>query len=76
VEIFTQQKMGKTTNNFFSLFNGVNRFAKWIWRGIYIILAASMIGFSNAYYDEHRWINDIRNVVQQEQVIDDEDTNY
>jgi hypothetical protein len=68
--------MGKTTNKFFSPFNGVKRFAKWIWRGIYIILAASMIGFSNAYYDEHRWINDIRNVVQQEQVIDDEDTNY
>jgi hypothetical protein len=34
-----------------------------------------MIGFSNAYYDEHRWINDIRNNVQQEQVFDDEDTN-
>ena len=34
-----------------------------------------MIGFSNAYYDEHRWINDIRTKAQQEQVFDDEDTN-
>jgi len=34
-----------------------------------------MIGFSNAYYDEHRWINDITNKFKQEQVFDDEDTN-
>jgi len=42
---------------------------------MYIILAASMIGFSNVYYDECRMINEARNFVQQEQVIDDEDTN-
>jgi len=34
-----------------------------------------MIGFSNAYYNESRTLTDIRNWVQQEQVIDDEDTN-
>jgi len=34
-----------------------------------------MIGFTNAYYDESRMINDTRNFVRQEQVIDDEDTN-
>jgi hypothetical protein len=34
-----------------------------------------MIGFSNAYYNESRMLTDIRNWVQQEQVIDDEDTN-
>jgi hypothetical protein len=34
-----------------------------------------MIGFSNAYYDESRMVNDIRSKIQQEQVIDDEDTN-
>lgn len=33
-----------------------------------------MLGFSNVYLDETRMINDIRNFVQQEQVIDDEDT--
>ena len=35
-----------------------------------------MIGFSNALYDENKWINDVRGKIQQEQVIDDEDTNY
>lgn len=39
-----------------------------------MILAACVIGFSNAYYDESRMINDIRCKAQQEQVIDDEDT--
>jgi hypothetical protein len=67
--------MDKQTNKIYSYFNGIKRFTKWIWHWIYIILAASMIGFSNAYYDEHRMINDIRNKVQQEQVFDDEDTN-
>ena len=32
-----------------------------------------MIGFSNAYFDEFRWINDTRNFIQQEQVFKDED---
>jgi len=32
-----------------------------------------MIGFANAYYDEHRWINNTRNFIQQEQVFNDED---
>jgi hypothetical protein len=34
-----------------------------------------MIGFSNAYYNEYRWINNTRNFIQQEQVFDDEDKN-
>ena len=67
--------MDKSTNKFFRYFNGIKRITKWVWRWIYIILAGGMIGFSNAYYNEHRWINDIRNKVQQEQVFDDEDTN-
>ena len=32
-----------------------------------------MLGFSNAYLEENRMINDTRNFVQQEQVINDED---
>jgi hypothetical protein len=68
--------MEKTNYKSFSLFNGIKRVAKWIWRAIYIILAASMIGFSNALYDENKWINDVRGKIQQEQVIEDEDTNY
>ena len=67
--------MDKTKNKFFRCFNGIKRITKWVWRCIYIILAACMIGFSNAYYDEHRWINDITNKFQQEQVFDDEDIN-
>ena len=41
---------------------------------MFMILAACMIGFSNAYYDESRMLTDIRPKYQQEQVIDDEDT--
>ncbi len=33
-----------------------------------------MLGFSNAYLDETRMINDTRNFVKQEQVTNDEDT--
>jgi hypothetical protein len=75
VGLFTQKKMDKSTNKNISFFNRIKRVTKWVWRWMYIILAASMIGFSNAYYDECRMVNDIRNKVQQEQVFDDEDTN-
>jgi hypothetical protein len=34
-----------------------------------------MIGFSNAYLNENRMINDIKNVIECEQIIDDEDIN-
>jgi hypothetical protein len=46
---------------------------KWMPQWIYIILAASMIGFTNAYYDEYRWINNSRNFIQYEQIFNDED---
>lgn len=75
MELFTQKKMDKSKNILSRYFNGIKRITKWASRWIYIILAACMIGFSNAYYDEHRWINDITNKFQQEQVFDDEDTN-
>jgi len=65
--------MAKPEKKGFFLFNIFTRAIKATWRWIYIILAASMIGFSNAYYDEHRWINDTRNFIQQEQVFNDED---
>ena len=32
-----------------------------------------MIGFSNALYNENRWIDNCRNFIQYEQIIDDED---
>ena len=34
-----------------------------------------MIGFSNAYLNESRMINKIRNVIEYEQIIEDEDIN-
>jgi len=46
---------------------------RWMPNWIFIILAASMIGFSNALYNENRWIDNCRNFVQYEQIIDDED---
>ncbi len=32
-----------------------------------------MIGFSNAFYDEYRWIDNCRNFIQYEQIFNDED---
>ena len=49
------------------------RLFKWIPNWIFIILAASMIGFSNAFYDEYRWIDNCRNFIQYEQIFNDED---
>lgn len=64
--------MDKSTNRISGYFNGIKRILKWIWLLALTILAACMIGFSNAYYDESRMIKDFRNKVQQEQVFDDE----
>jgi hypothetical protein len=66
--------MDKSRNTKFGIFKGIRRIAKWFARWTYIILAACMIGFTNAFYDESRMINDTWNFVRQEQVIDDEDT--
>jgi len=46
---------------------------KWMPQWIFIILAASMIGFSNALNDEYRWIDNCRNFIQYEQIYNDED---
>ena len=67
--------MDKSTSAIFRPLKGLKCLAKWIRRFIYIILAAIMIGFSNAFYDEGRMLGNTRNFVQQEQVIDDEDMN-
>jgi len=36
-------------------------------------MIASMLGFSNAFYDETKMINDIKFGIEQEQIIDDEE---
>jgi hypothetical protein len=38
----------------------------------FIFMAASMIGFSNAYYEEYRSIDNCRNFIQYEIVFNDE----
>jgi len=75
MQFFTQKKMDKSKNKNFQFFNGIKCLSKWARKSIFIIFAAFMIGFSNAFYDEYRSINDIRNFDQTEQVIDNEDTN-
>jgi hypothetical protein len=73
VELYTQKEMDKSTNKSSKYFNGFKRILKGIWLLALTILAACMIGFSNAYYDENRTVKDFRNKFQQEQVFDDED---
>lgn len=67
--------MDKSENNTNLVFKGIKCLLKWIRRYAFIIMAAFVIGLSNAYYDECRMINDTRNFDEQEQVIDDDDTN-
>jgi hypothetical protein len=38
---------------------------------IYLIIIASMLGFSNAFYDETKTINNIKFGYEEEQMIDD-----
>jgi hypothetical protein len=73
VELYTQKEMYKSPNKTPKYFNAFKRILKWIWLLALTILAACMIGFSNAYYDENRMVKDFRNKFQQEQVFDDED---
>ena len=67
--------MSGSNNKCYWIFQRIKRFANWIRRIIYLIIVAFMIGFSNAYLDENRMINDIANKTKQEQVVDNEDTN-
>ena len=57
--------------------NYVFKFVKFLFnrlkRIIYLIMIASMLGFSNAFYDETKMINDIKFGIEQEQIIDDEE---
>jgi hypothetical protein len=65
--------MFKPTRKTFFIFIFFKLIFKSIFRFIYIVLAASMIGFSNAYYDESKWVNDLKSHPQQEQVFNNED---
>lgn len=65
--------MDHSTNKASPLLKGIKRCVQKIRRLTCIVLAASMIGFSNAFYDEHKMLSDIRCFIQQEQVMDEED---
>ena len=67
--------MDKSKNKTFLFFKGIKCFLNWIRRSVFIIMAALVIGFSNAYYDECRMVNDTKNFDEQEQLIDDDDIN-
>lgn len=66
--------MDKSRNKHFLFLGGIKRFFKWIKRSLFIVIAAVMIGFLNAFNDESRWINDSGSFDQHEQFIDDDDT--
>lgn len=72
VQYFTQKKMDKSKDKTFLFFNGIKCLLTWIRRSVFIIMAALIIGFTNAFNDECRMINDTKNY--QEQVTEDEDT--
>jgi hypothetical protein len=61
--------MDKSNIKRFSILKIIKRIRKFF----YILLAASMIGFSNAYNNEYKMLNDIRCFMRQEQVINDDD---
>ena len=63
--------MDKSRNKNFLFFKEIKCLLKKIRRSVFIIMAALMIGFTNAFYDECRMINDIKNLDKQEQVLDD-----
>ncbi|MGM0408736.1 MAG: hypothetical protein ACQERU_12190 [Bacteroidota bacterium] len=67
--------MDKSKYKTFLVFKGIKSLLKWTRRTVFIIFAALMIGFTNAFYDECRMVNDTKNFDEQEQLIDDDDIN-
>ena len=75
VQFFTQKTMDTSKFKTFLVFKGIKCLLKGIRRYVFIIMAALLIGFSNAYYDECRMVNDTKNVDEQEQLVDDDTDN-
>lgn len=67
--------MDKSRNKSFLLFDKIICFLKWARRSVFIVVAAFMIGFTNALNDESKLISDIRHLDQSEQSIDDKNIN-
>ena len=64
--------MDKSKNKYSTLVDGIKNLSKWARRSTFIIIAAIIIGFSNAFNDESKSLYDIKNFDQQEQLIDDD----
>ena len=56
-----------------SVFQFIKSFFYWLKRIMYLIMIASMLGFSNAFYDESKMINNIKFGYEEEQIIDDKE---
>ena len=56
-----------------SIFQFIKSFLNRLKTIIYLIVIASMLGLSNALYDETRMINNTKSGYEQEQIIDDEE---
>jgi hypothetical protein len=56
-----------------SVLQFIKSFLYWLKRIIYLIMIASMLGFSNAFYDETKMINNIKFGYEEEQIIDDKE---
>lgn len=65
--------MYKSNNTNNPVLRFVKLFIHKLKRILYLIMIASMLGFSNAFYDETKMINDIKFGTEQEQVIDDKE---
>lgn len=67
--------MDKSRNKNGLFLDGIKCLLKWLRRSLFIIIAAFIIGFSNAFNDESKSVCDIRNFDPQEQVVSEEDIN-
>lgn len=56
-----------------SVLQFIKSFLYWLKRIMYLIMIASMLGFSNAFYDETKMINNIKFGYEEEQIIDDKE---
>jgi hypothetical protein len=63
--------MYKSKNEGCLAFKKIKILCRWFIKIIYLIIIAMMLGFSNAYYNETKNVNDIKKDYKQEQVVED-----
>lgn len=67
-------KMNKPRVKCLSFFVRIKSLEKRIRRFVFIIVAAFILGFTNVFYEELRWINDAKNHEEHVQVSEDGET--